>query len=362
MWSQSARQNLDKIQSLLRTIGLKLSTKDVSKLANRAKEKIYSPRSSSTERETSSSQREDLGTNRTGSVESDHIHSPSRARSSSLEPLSRCKAASEYEEFLDQQELEALKKAQQLQSLTKTMGSILSTSPSMKLPPGPPPDHYHHPPAPSNFLIGVATQTPPGKSSATFSVDTTDPLATLQAAHRFAPNAVPGPSPRHPGQTPPGPPPGPPLQHSAGQTPPGQPPGPPPSRLPCQPPFPPSSAHAVLPFIGYSHADSPSNSSSPLQPLTTATVTLTPLSSTLATLGPTNEKSSAISTTVARCLKVIETVKSLAVQPSAKTIKTVQFSLPTDSSSALSAQSSSGTDEDIKIKQKEKVLSTVVWL
>lgn len=348
--SKSKTEPYDKIQSLLRTIGLKLSTEDVSKLANRAKEKTYSPRSSSTERETLSSPREELGTNRTGSLESDHIHSPSLARSSSLEPLSRCKAASEYEEFLDQQELEALKKAQQLQSLTKTMGSIPPTSPSVKLPPGPPPAHYHHPPAPSNFLIRVATQTPPGKSSAAFSMDTPDPLTALQAAHRFAPNAVPGPSPWHPGQTPPGPPPGPPLQHSTGQTPPGPPPGPPPSRLPSQPPFPPSSAHAVLPFISQPHADPPSNSSSPLQPLTTATVTL----------GPTSEKPSAISTTVARCLKVIETVKSLAVQPPAKTFKTVHFSLPTESSSASSAQSSSGTDDDIKIKQKEKVFSTVV--
>ncbi|XP_018530342.1 uncharacterized protein LOC108882367 isoform X2 [Lates calcarifer] len=82
----------DKIQSLLRTIGLKLSTGDVSKLASRAQEKIYSPKSSSTERETLSSSREELRTSRTSSVESDHIHSPSPVRSSSLEPLSRHKA------------------------------------------------------------------------------------------------------------------------------------------------------------------------------------------------------------------------------------------------------------------------------
>lgn len=356
--SKSKTEPYDKIQSLLRTIGLKLSTGDVSKLASRAQEKIYSPKSSSTERETLSSPREELQTSRTSSVESDHIHSPSPARSSSLEPHSRRKAVSEYEEFLDQQELEALKKAQQLQSLTKTMGSTPSTTPSVK------PPHYQHPPPPTNLPIGVTTQPPPGQSSTTLSMGNPDPSAADQPPQRFGPNAVPppgpplGPPPRQPGQTPPGPPPGPPPRRPPGQTPPGPPPGPPPRRPPGQPPFTPSSAHADLPFIGQPYAAPPPNSSSPLQPLTTATVTPTPPSST----SPSSDEQSAISTTVARCLKVIETVKSLAVQPLAKPVKTVQFSLPTESSSASSPQTAAGTDDDIKTKQKEKVSSAVVLL
>uniref|UniRef100_A0A8C2YWZ2 U1-type domain-containing protein n=1 Tax=Cyclopterus lumpus TaxID=8103 RepID=A0A8C2YWZ2_CYCLU len=85
-----------KIQSLLRTIGLKLSTGDVSKLASRAQEKLYSPKSSSSERETLLSSTEERQRSRTGSVELDHIYSPSSTRSSSLEPLSRSKAAPSY--------------------------------------------------------------------------------------------------------------------------------------------------------------------------------------------------------------------------------------------------------------------------
>ena len=51
---------------------------------------------------------------------------------------------------------------------------------------------------------------------------------------------------------------------------------------------------------------------------------------------------------MARCLKVIETVKSL------KPSKSVQFSLPTDLP-VCSVQIAGGTEEDIKAKQKEKV-------
>ncbi len=353
----------DKIQSLLRTIGLKLSTGDVSKLASRAQEKIYSPKSSSTERETLSSPREELRTSRTGSIESDHIHSPSPARASSLEPLSRHKAVSEYEGFLDQQELEALKKAQQLQSLTKTMGSTLSTT----LPANPPPEpltaHYQHPPLAVNWPLGVTTQIPPAQSSATPSMGTPTPPAAGQPPQRFESTAglSPGILPWHPGQPPPGPPPGPPPRRP-GQPPPGPPPGPPPRRAPGQPPFTPPSSHAVFPFIGQPPAASPLNSLSPSQPLTTAAVTGTPSSSTPETSSPTSVGQSTISTTVARCLKVIETVKSLAGQPPAKTIKTVQFSLPTESPSVSSPQTSTETDDDIKTKQKEKVRSEVILL
>ncbi|XP_040905011.1 uncharacterized protein si:dkeyp-121d4.3 isoform X2 [Toxotes jaculatrix] len=316
---KSKTEPYDKIQSLLRTIGLKLSTGDMSKLASRAQEKIYSPKSSSTERETLSSPREELRTSRTGSVESDHIHSPSPVRSSSLEPLSRHKAVSEYEGFLDQQELEVLKKAQQLHNLTKTMGSTLHNSPPIP-PVGSPSAQYQHPLPPVNWPLGVNAQMSTDHSSTSTNMGT---LATGQPPQRFG--------------FPPGPPPGPPPRH------------------PGQPPFAPPSNHSVLPFIGQPHTSPSPDSRSPPQPLTTATGAQTPSpSSTPATSGPANNSQSAISTTVARCLKVIETVKSLAVQPPAKTVKSVQFSLPTESPSASCPQASE-TDDDIKTKQKEKL-------
>ncbi|XP_053292014.1 uncharacterized protein si:dkeyp-121d4.3 isoform X1 [Pleuronectes platessa] len=307
---KSKTEPYDKIQSLLRTIGLKLSTGDMSKLASRAQEKIYGSKSSSTEREDS---REQLQTRRLSSVESDHINTPSPVRSSSLEPLSReCKAVSEYEEFLDQQELEALKKARQLQSLTKTMGSTLSTT-SPRPPPGPPPAQYQRPPVPINWPLGVTTHVPPEKSSTT--------------ANTGAPTA------------------GPPPQRFG--FPPGPPPGPPPRRPSGQPPFVPPSNHKVFSFIGQ---PSTANDSSPPQTLTSATITQTPLSSS-----PAGDDQSAISTTVARCLKVIETVKSLAVQTSSKPVKSVQFSLPTESPSASSPQTTGNSEDDIKAKQREKL-------
>lgn len=358
--SKTKTEPYDKIQSLLRTIGLKLSTGDVSKLANRAQDKVYSQKSSSVERETLLSQRNEPRTTKSGSVEADHIHPPSPVRSSSLEPLSRHKAAIEYEEFLDQQELESLKKAQQLQSLTKTMGSTPSTSPSVNPSPGPPPAHYQLPSPPTNLPLGVITQGSQGHSSTTTSMGNADPSSVGQPPQRFGSVASPpGPPPRLPGQSPPGPPPGPPPRRHPGQTPPGPPHGPPPRHPAGQPPFILPSAHSVLPFIGQPSAPTPTNSNSPLPPVTTATLSPIP-PSTPQTSSPSSDEQSAISTTVARCLKVIETVKSLAVQPSAKLTKTVQFSLPTESSSASSPQISAGTDDDIKNKQKEKVLLVVV--
>lgn len=302
----------DKIQSLLRTIGLKLSTGDVSKLACRAQEKIYSPKSSSTEREILSSPGEELRTSRTGSVESDHIHSPSPASSSSLEPLSRHKPVSHYEGFLDQQELEVLKKAQHLQSLTKTLASNPAVhAPPLNAPPGPPPAHYQHPP-PVNWPLGVIN---------------TSAQRSAQPTQRSGP---PGPPPGPPPPRHPGPPPGPPAQHPLGH-----------------PPFTTPSSTSVLPFIDQSPTIQQPDSSR-LLPLTTAAVT-EPTSS------PVGVDQTAISTTVARCLKVIETVKSLAVQPPAKPVKSVQFSLPTESPSVSSPQLSAASDDDIKMKQKEKV-------
>ncbi|XP_034408143.1 microtubule-associated protein 1B isoform X2 [Cyclopterus lumpus] len=324
-----------KIQSLLRTIGLKLSTGDVSKLASRAQEKLYSPKSSSSERETLLSSTEERQRSRTGSVELDHIYSPSSTRSSSLEPLSRSKAVSEYEGFLDQQELEALQKAQQQQSLTKTMGSTHPTTSSPTASPEPLPAHYQHPPPLINWPLGVTTQIPPEQSSTTPSMGSPVSSAIGQPSQRFGlpPGPPPGPPPRRPAQPPPGPPPGPPPRYTSGQ-----------------PLFAPPSSHTVFPFIGQPPAAPPLNSSSPLQPLITAAVSSTPTTSS-----PANISQSTISTTVARCLKVIETVKSLAVQPPAKPVKSVQFSLPTVPPSASSHQTSTEADDEIKNKQKEKL-------
>uniref|UniRef100_A0A3B4G420 Cold shock domain-containing protein n=1 Tax=Pundamilia nyererei TaxID=303518 RepID=A0A3B4G420_9CICH len=320
----------DKIQSLLRTIGLKLSTGEVSKLASQAQEKVFSPRSS-TERDTSSAPREELRTTRTGSLESDRIHSHSPVRSSSLEPLSRQKTnVSEYEDFLDQQELEAFKKAQQLQSLTKTMGSTATTTPSPKPPSGPPPAHYRHPTPPFNWPLGVTAEILPTQTSTSSMVTQTPPAAGTQfQTLGKPPGPPPGPPPRRPGQPPPGPP-----------------PGPPPRRHPGQPPFSPPSNQSVLPFIEVPDKAPPLGTTSPTQPLIT-TVVLPP-SSTLTSSSPVSTDHSAISTTVARCLKVIETVKSLAVQSPAKPVKSVQFSLPTEPPLVE-------TEDDIKLKQKEKL-------
>lgn len=336
---ESKTEPYDKIQSLLRTIGLKLSTGDMSKLAGRSQKEGYTPKALSAERETLSSPVEELRTHRPGSVESDQVQSP--ARSSSLEPIRRRKtAALQYEDFLDQQELEALKKAQQLQSLTKTMGSALSTSASPKPPPGPPPTHYQHPPPPLNWPPGITSQISPPQTS----TSTTPATPAAHQPHQRLGN-------------PPGPPPGPPPQRPA-QPPPGPPPGPPPRRPAGQSPFPLPSNNAVLHFMGQSDPSPPCNSSS--QPLTTSALTPPP-SSTPAASGPTNDDSSSvISTTVARCLKVIETVKSLAVQPPAKQAKSVQFSLPTELPSVAAPQTSAETDDDVKTKQKEKVRAAVV--
>lgn len=355
--SKSTPEPYEKIQSLLRTIGLKLSTGDVSKLASRAQEKIYSSNLSSMEKERLSSPREQQQVSRTGSVESDRIHSPSPARSSSLEPLSKRKSISEYEEFLDREESESLKKAQRLQSIIKTKSS---TAPSVKPPPGPPPAHCEHPPPPINFPIGIITQTLQSQSSTAIRMGTVEPSVISQPPQIFrsAAGLPSGPPPRHPGQCPPGPPPGPPPRRLPGQTPPGPPPGPPPQRPTGQPPITSPSAQEVLPFIGRQCEAPPPMSGSPLLCKTTAVAIPSPASSTAAKSNLSSDEKSAISTTVARCLKVIETVKNLAVQPSTKPGKSVQFSLPTELSTS-SVQSSAGTEEEIRTKQKEKVESAV---
>uniref|UniRef100_A0A665WZP0 Uncharacterized protein n=1 Tax=Echeneis naucrates TaxID=173247 RepID=A0A665WZP0_ECHNA len=299
--SKSMTEPYDKIQTLLRTIGLKLSTGDVSKLASRAQEKIYSTKSSSTEREIFSSPKEELRTKKTGSVESDHIHSPSPVRSSSLEPL-----------------------------------NSTSSSSSPKPPPGPPPAQYHHPPIPTNWSLGVPNQISPEENSPDPAIDISTASQPLQR-FGFSPGPHPVPPPRHSVQSPPGPPPGP---------------------LPRRPTQPPCTPHSVLTFIGQTTTGPSIDSCNPFQP--SATVTPSP-----ATSSTTSDDQSAISTTVARCLKVIETVKSLAAHPTAKPVKSVQFSLPTESPSASIPQTSAETEDDIKAKQKEKPISNEprnVWI
>lgn len=305
----------NKIQSLLRTIGLKLSTGDMSKLASRAQEKVFAQKSPSADRETGSG----------------CIRSSSPANSSNMEPIRRQKVVSEYEAFLDQQELEILKKAQELQSQTKVIGSHSSDRSSPKPPPGPPPAHYQHPSPPVNWPLGAQTQIPPSHSPT--NVGTEASLILCQSSQRFG--------------VPPGPPPGPPPRHA--RPPPGPPPGPPPRGPPRQP-FIPLSSDASLSCIGQPHATHTS-STSPPPPLSTAMVT--PPSSTLSASTPSEVDQSTISTTVARCLKVIETVKSLAAQPASKHVKSVQFSLPSQSPSASTAHTSPEPED---IQTKEKVL------
>ncbi|XP_027862086.1 uncharacterized protein LOC114137589 isoform X1 [Xiphophorus couchianus] len=306
----------DKIQSLLRSIGLKLSSGEVSKLASKAQEKTLSFKSSSMERETFP--KEELRSGRTGSVEMDHIHSPSPARSSSIEPLSNLKpVVSEYEKFFDQHEFEEQKKAQHLQSHTKMTGSTPPTVSSPKPPPGPPPAHYQHPTPPLNWPLGITT-TSHGPDA---------PAAAAQPHPRLL--------------RPPGPPPGPPPRRQAQHL-----PGPPPQRPAGLPPFTTASTHTVLPFIGQASPASAASGATSLQP--TPTPTVTPVTSS-----PSSCDQSPMSTTVVRCLNLIETVKSLSTPPPPKPVKSVQFSLPSVSFS--SSPPSLETDDDIKAKQKEKL-------
>ncbi|XP_057703604.1 uncharacterized protein si:dkeyp-121d4.3 isoform X2 [Corythoichthys intestinalis] len=237
--SESKRDPYNQIQTLLRTIGLKLTTGDAPQ------------KSSSAERERSSSPWErPVGR---GAPEADVAPPP---ESSAPEPAPKKKKISEYEEFLDQQELEMLKKAQELQDLTKNMAGKSSTP---RPPPGPPPEHYRHPSPPLNWPLEVFPKAPPA--------------------------AAPG-----------------------GRLPPGPPPGPPPRRPPGQPLFT-VSGGAV-------------GGSDPVR----------------GTGGAQSEQCN-ISTTMAKCLKVIESVKSLHATPGAKTQKSVQFSLPSNSTAGPPEQS-----------------------
>ncbi|XP_072309580.1 uncharacterized protein [Eucyclogobius newberryi] len=273
----------DKIQTLLRTIGLKFTSDDMTKLRSQAGIVASSPKSASLEREP-----QRAGSSRTSSM--DRFHSPSPARSASSEPSQ--KPVNEYESFLDQQELEALQKAQQMQSLTR---SISEGTPPPRPPPGPPPIQYQRPPVPDSWDVQIA-KTLPNPNNQAFHLDCAS-------------------------KTPPGPPPGPPPKRAAAQAPPGPPPGPPPKRTPGPPTF-----VSALSFMGQATQRAPAAAQAPGQ----------------------SPNDPAISTTVARCLQVIETVRTLA-QPPAKPAKSVQFNLPSESQATMESE------EDIKNVQKEKL-------
>lgn len=90
-----------------------------------------------------------------------------------------------------------------------------------------------------------------------------------------------------------------------------------------------------------------------MQDLPSSTMAQTQASSKASPLTPAPTTSTEVEVpysaiTVARCLKVIETVKSL------KPSKSVQFSLPTELS-GCSVQIAGASEEDIRAKQKEKV-------
>ncbi|CAL9683581.1 unnamed protein product [Knipowitschia caucasica] len=257
----------DKIQSLLRTIGVKFSPDDMTKLRAQAGIIPSGSKESSLERDT-----RHASSSRTGSM--DHLHSPSPARAASLEPAR--KPANEYESFLDQQELEALQKAQQMQSLTRT---ISEGTPPPKPPPGPPPAQFQRPPVPDSWDV-QASQSPSNPNSQASSGD-----GASKMSHAATPGA--------------------PLKRAASQGPPGPPPGPPPKRPYGQAPL-----ISVLTLL----AQGGQGAAGPQAP------------------------QAPISSTVARCLQVIETVKTLA-QPAAKPAKFVQFNLPSESTPQATMES-----------------------
>ncbi|XP_054880618.1 uncharacterized protein LOC129355092 [Poeciliopsis prolifica] len=197
----------------------------------------------------------------------------------------------------------------------------------------------HHPPSPlQNHLQGRLLPT-----TGTQPPHSTGLLVSLAHPTTLKPPAATHPHPRL--LRPPGPPPGPPPRRQA-QHPPGPPPGPPPQRPAGIPPFTTGSTHTVLPFIGLASPASAASGATSLQPALTPTVT--PVTSS-----PSSCDQSPMSTTVVRCLNLIETVKSLSIPPPVKPVKSVQFSLPSVSFS--SSPPSLETDDDIKAKQKEKL-------
>ncbi|KAJ8014279.1 hypothetical protein DPEC_G00038610 [Dallia pectoralis] len=143
--SQNKTQHFDKIKSLLQAIGLNLNTSEVTKLADRTQERLYGTKSSrqssySSERETKhSSKQGDRHQNRaTDSSDSDRLGSASPYGSSQREVYLSPHDSSDYGGFLDPEEEAALEKARQMQTLTKTVSasppSPTPSTPSSSIP------------------------------------------------------------------------------------------------------------------------------------------------------------------------------------------------------------------------------------
>eukprot|EP00063_Salmo_salar_P034718 XP_014009553.1 PREDICTED: uncharacterized protein LOC106576728 isoform X2 [Salmo salar] len=134
--SREQTQHFDKIKSLLQAIGLNLDTSEVTELADRTQERPYGTKSSkhssdSSERETKhSSRRGDRHWHRTtDDSDSKLFRSAKPFRSSQREVYLSPQDTSEYGGFLDPEEEAALERARQMQSLTRTV-SVLPPTPS----------------------------------------------------------------------------------------------------------------------------------------------------------------------------------------------------------------------------------------
>ncbi|XP_064788313.1 uncharacterized protein si:dkeyp-121d4.3 isoform X3 [Oncorhynchus masou masou] len=130
--SREKTQHFGKIKSLLQAIGLNLETTEVTKLADRTQERLYGTKSSkhsSSERETKHSSRRGDRHCTTDDSDSKHLRSASPFRSSQREVYLSPQDTSEYGGFLDPEEEAALERARQMQSLTRTV-SVLPPTPS----------------------------------------------------------------------------------------------------------------------------------------------------------------------------------------------------------------------------------------
>ncbi|XP_036839155.1 uncharacterized protein si:dkeyp-121d4.3 isoform X4 [Oncorhynchus mykiss] len=130
--SREKKQHFGKIRSLLQDIGLNLDTSEVTKLADRTQERLYGTKSykhSSSERETKHSSRRGDRHRTTDDSDSKHFRSASPFRSSQREVYLSPQDTSEYGGFLDPEEEAALERARQMQSLTRTV-SVLPPTPS----------------------------------------------------------------------------------------------------------------------------------------------------------------------------------------------------------------------------------------
>nr|XP_046214800.1 uncharacterized protein si:dkeyp-121d4.3 isoform X3 [Oncorhynchus gorbuscha] len=130
--SREKTQHFGKIKSLLQAIGLNLETSEVTKLADRTQERLYgikSSKHSSSERETKHSSKRGDRHCTTDDSDSKHFQSASPFRPSQRKVYLSPQDTSEYGGFLDPEEEAALERARQMQSLTRTV-SVLPPTPS----------------------------------------------------------------------------------------------------------------------------------------------------------------------------------------------------------------------------------------